>query len=183
MGIQPFFLDETDLKELGDVFDITLRALAERGLVDKYAGHLVVLDLTRGFHRDDTAWRNYPLQRVVTEFSLFDDMVGPNVLFERSFGPPDSTFKYRQIGRVKALLAGRARKDTGEIIHHDPLVLLPGDIQFDGGIYRNGICLGFSGVQREMDHSLACVYYELMQGRACLKSRALAADPERLAFL
>lgn len=173
VGMKPRWFDEDETTALGAVFDSLLFELASRGLINKFDGHLVVLDLSRGLFEDSAAWYNYTIERLLTETTLYDDLVGRNVLFERSFGDPAKWGnEYDTIARAKALLAARTEMDTRTVISDFPQLLLPGDIRYAGGIHRQGgFCFGFSGVEPDMDHALAHTFAELLLGRMRVNAR------------
>jgi len=72
---------------------------------------------------------------------------------------------------------------TRGVVESAPHLLLPGDIQYAGGVYRQGIAVGFSGVEQDMDHAIAMFVLELLFGRMRMAARAVVADGERKAFL
>lgn len=55
----------------------------------------------------------------------------------------------------KARLAHRTRMDTTSLRHDLAHLYRPGDIKWPGGIWRDGLAVGFSGVEGEYDVMIA----------------------------
>jgi len=87
------------------------------------------------------------------------DPIDGLLLYEYSLGDPDRwEHPYHEIARSKALIAWRTKADTITVQTHAPWKYLPskvGETPYGGGIYRDGIVVGVSGVEWWFDQMFA----------------------------
>jgi len=79
------------------------------------------------------------------------------VLYEESFGEPREEWErpFDEFARAKAMLSWRTGMDTHLVQQRFPHLYNEGDITFGGGVYRDGIVVGVSGVQWFFDQMFA----------------------------
>lgn len=97
------------------------------------------------------------------ETGLINGLVGGMVVLDPSdpeaeplftAGLGDEGEKFIGWATHKARLAARERLDTSRLRQDYPHLYRPGDIKWPGGLYRDGLALGYSGVQGEYDEMI-----------------------------
>jgi len=66
-------------------------------------------------------------------------------------GPLGEPGKFPEYATNKARLAYRVHMDTTSLRHDLAHLYQPGDIKWPGGVWRDGLAVGFSGIQGEFD--------------------------------
>lgn len=105
-----------------DAIGPSIRHSHERGLLNGYIGALVILDPAAP---------------------------GGAPLFMAHLG--DDPGDFPEYAEAKARLAHRTGRDTTSLRMDHPHLYQPGDIKWPGGVFREGLAVGFSGVQGEYD--------------------------------
>lgn len=79
------------------------------------------------------------------------------ILYEESFGAPREEWErpFDEIARGKALVSWRDGKNSHLVQQEYPYLYNEGDIKFGGGVSRDGIVVGVSGVQWYFDQMFA----------------------------
>ncbi len=80
---------------------------------------------------------------------------GDRMLFEQSFGAVSEEDDFKKIARSKAEIAEREKSTTREIMINAPWRYQTGDAPFPGGVFLEGIAVGFSGVENQYDEMFA----------------------------
>jgi len=108
-----------------------------------------------------TAWdAMQPSIRYAYEQKIFNGYIGAIVLLNPATpdGEPlfrahlgDDPFDFYEYAEAKARVAQRTGHDTTNMRSDYPHLYQAGDIKWPGGIFREGLAVGFSGVQGEYD--------------------------------
>ncbi len=67
----------------------------------------------------------------------------------------DEPRSFAEFAEAKARVSHRTGQDTTNLRSDFPHLYQPGDIKWPGGIHRNGLAVGFSGVEGEYDVMIA----------------------------
>jgi hypothetical protein len=81
---------------------------------------------------------------------------------------------YETNARTKARMSWRARMDTLTLITVCPTHLQHADSKYAGGVWRDGVVVGVSGVEQYFDHMIAAIIAE-----ACIGHPTLAGSDPR----
>lgn len=112
--------------------------MLQENFLKRNALHVVVLDPTVCF---ESSYR----------------FVGVAILYEESFGAPREEWvrPFDEFARRKASVSWRTGMDTYLVQQRFPHLYVEGDIKFGGGVSRDGIVVGVSGVQWYFDQMFA----------------------------
>lgn len=122
-----YLLDESTASRAIELVKPLITRTMQSGSVKRKDLHIVILDPTDGL-----------------------------LLYERSFG--DSSrweHPYHLIARSKALVAMRTKADSITVQTHMPWKYREDETPYGGGVYRDGIVVGVSGVQWYFDQMFA----------------------------
>lgn len=81
--------------------------------------------------------------------------------------------------RNKANVCWRTGKDTLEVVHLHPCLLLGGDTKWPGGIVRGGLAVAVSGLKWEYDVLVAEMVAASIHAHVASVMRAIHADKDR----
>ena len=116
---------------------MAFRGMKHENFLNRNALHIVVLDPSKYFG----------------SCGFFEQAI----LYEESFGAPREEWErpFDEFARAKAMLSWRTGMDTHLVQQRFPHLYNEGDITFGGGVYRDGIVVGVSGVQWFFDQMFA----------------------------
>ena len=115
---------------------MAFRGMLHENFLNRNALHVVVLDPTRRYGPSTFAQA---------------------ILYEESFGEPREKWEWQfdEFARRKAAVSWRTEMDTHLVQQRFPHLYAEGDIKFGGGVSRDGIVVGVSGVQWYFDQMFA----------------------------
>jgi len=119
-------LNEAICQQAWDVIQPSIREAAESGFINGFRGALAVVSL---------------------------DKPDGKPMFVATLG--EEPANYPEWAVAKARLAYRTRTDTTSLRNDVAHLYRPGDIKWPGGIWRDGLAVGFSGVEGEYDVMIA----------------------------
>lgn len=134
MGV---ILDRSVAEQAVRIADMTFTGMLQENFFNRNALHVVVLDPTRRYDGHNTL-----LQAI---------------LYEESFGEPREQWErpFDDFACKKAYIAWRTGMDTHLVQQRFPHLYGEGNIKFGGGVLRDGIVVGVSGVQWYFDQMFA----------------------------
>jgi len=130
-------LDRDMAKQAVRTVGMAFKGMLEERFLNRNALHVVVLDPTRRYGGPYT--------------------FAQAILYEESFGEPCEKWEWQfdEFARAKAMLSWRTGMDTHLVQQRFPHLYAEGDIKFGGGVFRDGIVVGVSGVQWYFDQMFA----------------------------
>lgn len=141
-------LDEMLCADAFDIIMPTISQAADRGVINKMAGHVVVLDPAVPYE---------PMYRNTIEDGSIDELV----LWERSFGASEvyDLGKYTEIARAKAFTSYLTGLPSHLVQQQFPSLYVPGMTKWGGsavaGIGHIRLITAFSGVQWYFDQMIS----------------------------
>lgn len=129
-------LDRGIAEQAVRIADMTFTGMIQENFFNRNALHVVVLDPTK----------RYGLNTFTQA-----------ILYEESFGEPREQWErpFDEFAHEKARVAWRTTMDTHLVQQRFPHLYGEGDIKFGGGVSRDGIVVGVSGVQWYFDQMFA----------------------------
>lgn len=129
-------LDRDMAEKAVRIAGMAFTGMLQENFLNRNALHVVVLDPTKCFGS-----------------SSFEE----TVLYEKSFGAAREQWvrPFDEFARRKASVSWRTGMDTHLVQQHSPYLYTEGDIKFGGGVYRDGLVVGVSGVQWYFDQLFA----------------------------
>lgn len=101
------------------------------------------------------------------------------ILYEESVGDVRKwKYDYQAIARGKAKVAWRHQADSRQVVALMPHLLTWDDVRLPGGIFRDGIAVGTSGVQSFFDEAIGIVVAGMCRAFSIRDAEAMRDNPD-----
>jgi len=86
----------------------------------------------------------------------------PDVSWQKTYGTIPEGKEFARFAKEKAELSFRHRMSTKDIWVTRPWLLQLGDVAYYGGVFKDGICVGISGLKEDSNHDLAEIFVQML---------------------